>query len=156
MAGIDDDGKIGLAFQDGYGRDIQCEPRGMLEGSYTPFTQQDIPVSSLGDMFHGGEEFIVIWAHTSKDDAMTAAERVRLRVASHPYANRESQPLGVVSLSGGVATFPDDGRTGAELIKAADAALYEAKRDGRNRVYRTKPKYFSDEQDGELSDVKSG
>jgi len=84
---------------------------------------------------YGGEEFIVIWARTSKDDGVAAAERIRRKVAEYPYSNRESQPLKIVSLSGGVATFPDDGRTGDELIKAADAALYEAKRDGRNRIY---------------------
>jgi diguanylate cyclase (GGDEF)-like protein len=83
---------------------------------------------------YGGEEFIVIWARTSKDDGVAAAERIRRKVAEYPYANRESQPLKVASLSGGVATFPDDGRTGADLIKAADAALYEAKRLGRDQV----------------------
>ena len=41
-----------------------------------------------------------------------------------PYPHREQQPLKIISLSGGVATFPDDGRTGAELIKAADAATW--------------------------------
>ena len=77
-------------------------------------------------------------------------------MAEYPYSNRESQPLKVVSLSGGVATFPDDGRTGADLIKAADAALYEAKRDGRNRIYGSKPKYFSDELDSGASKSKAG
>lgn len=105
---------------------------------------------------YGGEEFIVIWARTSKDDGVAAAERIRRKVAEYPYPNRESQPLKIVSLSGGVATFPDDGRTGADLIKAADAALYEAKRDGRNRVYGSKPKYFSDEMDGSASGTEAG
>ena len=105
---------------------------------------------------YGGEEFIVIWARTSKDDGVAAAERIRRKVAEYPYSNRESQPLKIVSLSGGVATFPDDGRTGAELIKAADAALYEAKRDGRNRIYGSKPKYFSDELDSGASKSKAG
>lgn len=105
---------------------------------------------------YGGEEFIVIWARTSKDDGVAAAERIRRKVAEYPYPNRESQPLKVVSLSGGVATFPDDGRTGADLIKAADAALYEAKRDGRNRVYGSKPKYFSDELDSNSSKSEAG
>jgi len=105
---------------------------------------------------YGGEEFIVIWARTSKDDGVAAAERIRRKVAEYPYPNRESQPLKIISLSGGVATFPDDGRTGADLIKAADAALYEAKRDGRNRVYGSKPKYFSDELEGSASKSNTG
>ncbi|MGH9749296.1 MAG: diguanylate cyclase [Candidatus Polarisedimenticolia bacterium] len=93
---------------------------------------------------YGGEEFIVILPQTPKDGAMVAAERVRERVASHPFANRESQPLKAVSLSGGVATFPDDGRSGTDLVAAADAALYRAKQAGRNQVFRSEPKYFSD------------
>jgi diguanylate cyclase (GGDEF)-like protein len=93
---------------------------------------------------YGGEEFIVILPQTPKDGAMVAAERVRERIASHPYVNRESQPLKVVSLSGGVATFPDDGRSGTDLVAAADAALYRAKQAGRNKVFRSEPKYFSD------------
>ena len=95
----------------------------------------------------GGEEFIVLLAHSPKKGAMIAAERIRERIASHAFANRESQPLKVVSLSGGVATFPDDGQSGSDLIAAADAALYRAKKDGRNRVYASQPKYFSDDAD---------
>jgi diguanylate cyclase (GGDEF)-like protein len=94
---------------------------------------------------YGGEEFIVLLPRSSKDGAMHAAERVRKRLADHPYPNRESQPLKVVSLSGGVSTFPDDGRTGAELIAAADAALYRAKRAGRNQVLSCETAYFSDD-----------
>jgi diguanylate cyclase (GGDEF)-like protein len=93
---------------------------------------------------YGGEEFIVILAHSPKDGAMIAAERVRDRMASYPFANRERQPMKIISLSGGVATYPDDGRTSVDLIKAADEALYRAKKDGRNRIYRAEPKYLSD------------
>jgi diguanylate cyclase (GGDEF)-like protein len=93
---------------------------------------------------YGGEEFIVILPQSPKDGAMVAAERIREKVASHPFPKAESQPLKKVSLSGGVATFPDDGRTGSDLIAAADAALYRAKQAGRNRVLRSEPKYFSD------------
>ncbi len=96
---------------------------------------------------YGGEEFIVILPHTPKDGALQAAEKIRRTVAEYEYANRESQPLGMVSLSGGVSTFPDDGRTGADLIAAADRALYEAKKSGRNKIARAKANYFSDEQD---------
>jgi diguanylate cyclase (GGDEF)-like protein len=96
---------------------------------------------------YGGEEFIVFLPQTPKDGAMRAAEKIRERVAAHPFANRESQPLGLVSLSGGVSTFPDDGRTGADLIAAADQALYQAKKAGRNQLARSAPYYFSDESD---------
>ena len=93
---------------------------------------------------YGGEEFIVILPNTPKDGAMIAAERLRQRIEQHEFPNRESQPLKTVSLSGGVATFPDDGRDGTDLVKAADDALYKAKKAGRNQIRRSEPQYFSD------------
>lgn len=105
---------------------------------------------------YGGEEFVVILPQTPKDGAMVAAERFRERMAAHPYPHRESQPLKVVSLSGGVATFPDDGRNGTDLIQAADTALYRAKKEGRNRVCRSEPKYFSDESEDVVYNANSG
>jgi diguanylate cyclase (GGDEF)-like protein len=105
---------------------------------------------------YGGEEFIVILPQTPKDGAMVAAERIRIKMASHPYPNRESQPLKTVSLSGGVATFPDDGRTGTDLIAAADAALYRGKQAGRNRVMRAETKYFSDGTEDAYYGVHNG
>ena len=105
---------------------------------------------------YGGEEFIVILPQTPKDGGMVVAERIRSRVAEYAYPNRESQPLKVVSLSGGVATFPDDGRSGTDLIASADAALYRAKQAGRNRVLRAETKYFSDGTEDSYYNVKNG
>jgi diguanylate cyclase (GGDEF)-like protein len=105
---------------------------------------------------YGGEEFVVLLAHAPKDGAMQAADRIRQRVAAHEFAHRETQPLKMISLSGGVATYPDDGLTGADLIAAADSALYRAKRDGRNRVYASEPKYFSDETQDPVYNVQGG
>ena len=105
---------------------------------------------------YGGEEFIVLLAHSPKKGAMIAAERIRERIAGHAFPNRESQPLGIVSLSGGVATYPDDGQSSADLIAAADAALYRAKREGRNKVFASEPKYFSDESDDVVYNVQNG
>ncbi len=105
---------------------------------------------------YGGEEFVVILPQTPKDGAMIAAERFRERIAAHPYPHRESQPLKVVSLSGGVATFPDDGRNGTDLIQAADAALYRAKKAGRNQLCRAETKYFSDESEDVVYNANRG
>jgi diguanylate cyclase (GGDEF)-like protein len=52
----------------------------------------------------------------------------------HLHAQYHDQPLGAVMLSLGVAVFPDHGSTGEAVLKAADAALYRAKREGRDRV----------------------
>ena len=53
---------------------------------------------------------------------------------AYPFRNGEKQPLGRVTLSGGVANFPDDARSAVELMRTADQALYQAKSSGRNRI----------------------
>src|SRR5205085_4526356 len=58
---------------------------------------------------YGGEEFIVILPNTNKEGAFTFAESFRKQVESYPYAHGEGQPLGKVSLDGGVSSFPEDG-----------------------------------------------
>jgi diguanylate cyclase (GGDEF)-like protein len=76
---------------------------------------------------YGGEEFAVILPTCDAAEAVEIAERLRQAVASAPT------PVKVTS-SAGVATYPLDSVNGAALVKAADEALYESKRNGRNRV----------------------
>jgi diguanylate cyclase (GGDEF)-like protein len=83
---------------------------------------------------YGGEEFVVAMPRTDAREALLAAERIRRVIEEHPFAHREKQPLGFLSISGGVAVFPFDGTDGVELIRRADEALYRAKSGGRNRV----------------------
>jgi len=71
---------------------------------------------------YGGEEFLVVMPETEIDGAVEVAERIRKKIE------------GEVTLSLGVAAFPLQGDTPDALIAAADAALYEAKRAGGNRV----------------------
>ena len=78
---------------------------------------------------HGGDEFLLILTETSKEGSLSAVERMRHDMEVNPH---ESGPA--VTISIGLATFPDDGRTVEELIRAADCALYRAKETGRNRV----------------------
>jgi diguanylate cyclase (GGDEF)-like protein/PAS domain S-box-containing protein len=96
---------------------------------------------------YGGEEFVVVFMNTSKDGALKAAEKVRQAIENFPFPNGKSQPLGRVTVSGGVASFPLDGRTSTALISAADQALYQAKNAGRNRVFPHETKYLSEEED---------
>jgi diguanylate cyclase (GGDEF)-like protein len=84
----------------------------------------------------GGEEFLLIMPHTDASQALSAAEKIRALLASHPFAFAERQPLTIISISGGVAEYPLHGLDAAGLLHAADEALYVAKRDGRNRVHR--------------------
>lgn len=86
----------------------------------------------------GGEEFLLVMPHTSAVQGMAAAEKIRGLLASHPFPFAEKQPLKRISVSGGVAEYPFHGLDAAGLLHAADEALYEAKRSGRNRVLQAK------------------
>jgi diguanylate cyclase (GGDEF)-like protein len=89
---------------------------------------------------YGGEEFIVMLPNTDKKGASIYAEKIRGLIESAPFRHRDKQPLGFVSISGGVATFPLDGDTIEATIKAADSSLYKSKESGRNKV--TKFEHF--------------
>ncbi|MGQ9898324.1 MAG: diguanylate cyclase [Acidobacteriota bacterium] len=83
---------------------------------------------------YGGEEFVVLLPNTSKSQAALLAERLRRRVAEYPFAGRESQPDGRLTVSLGVAVLPADTSDPKLLLELADRALYRAKQSGRNRV----------------------
>jgi diguanylate cyclase (GGDEF)-like protein len=83
---------------------------------------------------YGGEEFIVMMPNVSTEDAVRYAEYLRNAIANHPFPHREKQPFGFLSISGGVACFPNHGRSIQEVVRLADTALYKAKESGRNRI----------------------
>lgn len=89
-----------------------------------------------GDMAsrYGGEEFVIGMPDTDPATALEQAEKIRQAVAATAFAHSERQPLGHISVSGGVATFPQDGSSVAELLQHADEALYQCKEAGRNNV----------------------
>ena len=82
----------------------------------------------------GGEEFLLILPNTGLDQALVAANKIRTVITGRPFAFADRQPMGALSVSGGVAEYPQDGTDTGSLLQAADAALYEAKRSGRNRM----------------------
>ena len=82
---------------------------------------------------YGGDEFIIILPDASQEVTLERAELLR-KHAQHLNIQFEGQLLGRITLSLGVATFPNDGTTSMALLKAVDAALYRAKHEGRNRV----------------------
>ncbi len=81
---------------------------------------------------YGGEEFLVVLPDTDIEGAGEAAERVRKLLAERPVEVGER--VAALTLSVGVAEFPTDGDSPEALIVSADAALYQAKRRGRDRV----------------------
>lgn len=82
----------------------------------------------------GGDEFVIILPNSDHVGAFLGAERLRELVETEPFAGREKQPLGKVTLSLGIAAYPEHGFTTKELLDNADASLYIAKKEGRNRT----------------------
>jgi len=82
----------------------------------------------------GGEEFAVLLVETSKDGGFEVAERLRMAIKS-----LEIPRAGGMTASFGVAECPSDAQTAADILKAADVALYEAKRNGRDQVVALQP-----------------
>jgi len=95
----------------------------------------------------GGEEFLLVLPGVRGEQALSAAENVRARICAHPFPFAEKQPLGCISVSGGVAEYPTDELDSNRLLQAADRALYEAKKSGRNRVLAAKAHYLSGEEE---------
>ena len=83
---------------------------------------------------YGGEEFCILLPQTSVSEAGAIAERMRQKVTETEYPYGKSQPMGTVSISIGISTFGRHIDTAESVINAADRALYNAKRQGKNRI----------------------
>ena len=84
---------------------------------------------------YGGEEFAIVVPEFGAEAACEMAERLRDIVEHSTFASDKGEPL-KITLSIGVAVFPQTARSAEDLTKAADGALYAAKEGGRNRVVR--------------------
>jgi diguanylate cyclase (GGDEF)-like protein len=82
---------------------------------------------------YGGEEFVFVLPEASLDATSQRAERLREEVKGLRVQHR-GRDLEPVSISLGVAVFPEHGTTGASLLRSADHALYRAKAEGRDRL----------------------
>lgn len=81
---------------------------------------------------YGGEEFAMILPEADVKEAVRIAEKLRKKIEEHKYPSKQGKLKVTISL--GVATYPDHAKEKDLLIKAADKALYKAKESGRNRV----------------------
>lgn len=82
----------------------------------------------------GGEEFVLLLPEVDTEEARLIAERVRTTIANEPIFLAESEQTFNVTVSIGIATYPNDGYGEQELLQLADQAMYMAKRLGRNQV----------------------
>ncbi|MFB3920918.1 MAG: diguanylate cyclase [Terriglobia bacterium] len=115
-------------FNDTFGHDAGDELlRSMGELLSTRTRKEDIACR------YGGEEFLLILPNASLEICFRRAELVR-KAARALNLTYRGQSLGQISLSSGVAVFPHHGATAQTLLRTADAALYRAKAEGRDRV----------------------
>lgn len=98
----------------------------------------------------GGEEFAALVLDADYAQGLVAAERVRYAVEQHTFgANDVSETPRTthrITISVGVAAFPDDARDPIQLIELADSALYRAKRNGRNQICAYRPSLAATER----------
>jgi two-component system, cell cycle response regulator len=81
---------------------------------------------------YGGEEFIILLPETSEENSLFFAQKIRKLVKECRAGHRNNDICVTVSI--GVAGYPEHGETGEEIVRAADEALYRAKQEGRDRV----------------------
>ena len=81
---------------------------------------------------YGGEEFAIVFPETTPEKAWFVADRLRTRVASRVFVSPELPHPLAITVSLGLACYPDDGSSKRQLIDRADQALYQAKRSGKN------------------------
>jgi diguanylate cyclase (GGDEF)-like protein len=118
-------------FNDAHGHQRADECLRRIAGALSGVVQRP------GDLVarYGGEEFAVILPNTDVDGAQAVAANLRTGVAALAIPHQASEVSKFVTVSLGVATAkPSDGTQPSQLVEAADGALYDAKRTGRNRI----------------------
>jgi diguanylate cyclase (GGDEF)-like protein len=83
---------------------------------------------------YGGEEFVVILPETEMESAYQKLESLRASLAAAPMILGPQKEQVQVTISAGLACFPTDGNDAAVLFALADERMFQAKREGRNRV----------------------
>ncbi len=92
---------------------------------------------------YGGDEYVIFLPNTDKIGAFLAGDRLRERISRSNFPGMEKQPEGSVTISMGIASFPEDADTRESILDKADKALYLSKESGRNKVTLYKKELFS-------------
>jgi diguanylate cyclase (GGDEF)-like protein len=114
------------------------DSHGHLMGDYVLKTLADLLQKNVSDIDivarWGGEEFVIVCPKCTAESAHALAARLCKTIAAYPFEGRETQPKRYVSVSAGVAAMTYQTLDPSELIRAADAAVYDVKRNGRDGV----------------------
>lgn len=100
---------------------------------FSQLLQQNIRKIDIAARY-GGEEFAIILTYTDAKGALMSAERLRQTIHTYPFSYKTTSPSKNLTTSIGLADFHADPLSAQQLIEQADAALYKAKRTGKNRV----------------------
>jgi len=126
-------------YNDAHGHQAGDEVLEILSGLMTKAVRESDTLARWS-----GEEFIVIAPEAAREEACMLAERIRKSVAGHPFPNAAQQPLGIISLSIGVASRSNGTDRYGQLVRLAGDAAYCAKNAGRNRtVFCSGPKQMN-------------
>lgn len=115
-------------FNDTYGHEAGDEILRRVAGCFSQSVRSEDIVCR-----YGGEEFVILLPEISEDMAVERAELIRRNVSALQTSFRGST-LRQITISIGVATYPEPAKNAADLLRMADFALYEAKNSGRNQV----------------------
>lgn len=115
-------------FNDTFGHDIGDT----ILAELGKFLQKNIRGSDIACRY-GGEEFMIILPDASLEMTLQRAEFLR-KTVKELQSWHNLRPMKTITLSFGIAVFPEHGQTIEKLLKASDTALYQAKKEGRNRV----------------------
>ena len=83
---------------------------------------------------YGGDEFVIVFPGEEREQAFLKMDKIRQELSQRELVAENKQTIQGIFISGGVASFPMDGRTENELFRKADHALYRAKAGGRNQI----------------------